>query len=623
MSFLAKLGRQRIAVAAAGVLVLVALAAVLAPVLAPYDPLAQSLGETLQGPSAAHWLGTDALGRDVFSRLLHAARVSIPAALLALSVAVALGVTSGLVMGYVGGRIDRVGMTVTDVVLTFPGVILAIALIAVLGNSTVNAMLALGIVFSPNFARLARAETLAVRKENYIAAAELLGYPFVRVLGRHILPNITPPLLVQAFLTFGFALLAQSGLSFLGLGVQPPHPGWGSMLAEGASYMSQSPLLIIPPGAAIAVTVLAANLLGDGLRDSIGAGVRSAPLAPARTRPVTPPPVATGPDGDAVLEVADLSVGYDSGGRTRMILEDVSLRLPRGRTLALVGESGSGKSVTALAVMGLLRPPLQVLSGSIRLNGTELLTAGRGDLDRLRGSVMSMVFQDPLASLNPAFTVGNQLVETIRLHTGLNRAAAKARAVELLDRVEIPNAAARLRAFPHELSGGMAQRVMIAIATACDPALIIADEPTTALDVTVEAGILDLLRELQADLGASVLFITHDMGVVADIADEAAVMYAGQIVERTSVAQLFAAPAHPYTTALLECIPSRHDGTELLSTIPGVVPDPGLRPPGCRFADRCAHATEACAAPQPLRVTDDHAVRCVLADAARKEGVHT
>ncbi|MFE7277820.1 dipeptide/oligopeptide/nickel ABC transporter permease/ATP-binding protein [Streptomyces sp. NPDC057623] len=619
MSFFAKFRKQRVAMAGAVVLLLVTLAAVLAPLIAPYDPLAQNLEALLQGPSGSHWLGTDALGRDVLSRLLYAARVSLPAALLALGVAVAIGVPCGLIMGYVGGKVDRVGMVCTDVILTFPGVMLAIALIAVFGNNMVNAMVALGVVYSPNFVRLARAETLTVRRENYVAAAELLGYPARRLLARHILPNIAPPLLVQAFLTFGFALLAQSGLSFLGLGVQPPYPGWGAMLAEGASYMSQNPVLILPPGLAIALTVLAANLMGDGIRDSIGAGVRRG-AATSRPRGAgrlpRPAPLTTGvPAGEpGVLEVSGLSVGYDSDGETRLILEDVSLRVPRGKTLALVGESGSGKSVTALAVMGLLRPPLGVLTGSARLDGQELIGARRSELDRLRGSAMSMVFQDPLASLNPSFTIGNQLVETIRRHTGLDRAAARARALELLERVHIPNAAERLKAYPHELSGGMAQRVMIALATACRPKLIIADEPTTALDVTVEAEILDLFRELQADLGASVLFITHDMGVVADIADEAAVMYAGQIVEQAPVDELFTRPTHPYTKALLDCIPSRHQGQDALPTIPGVVPDPGRRPVGCRFADRCTHAMDDCADPQPLRITSGGAVRCVLAD---------
>ncbi len=542
--------RQPIAVGALVVFLALVLVALLAPVLAPHDPLQQDLRNTFAPISAQHLLGTDNLGRDVFSRLLFGAQQSIPAAALATGFAALIGIPIGLLIGYVGRWLDRVGMVATDVILTFPGVILAIALVAVFGNSLVNAMLALGLVFSPSFVRLARAETLRVRHDNFIVAARLLDYPTARILGRHVLPNVVPPLIVQAFLSFSFALLAQSGLAFLGIGVRPPAPAWGSMLADSTTFMAAHPLLVLPPGLAIALTALAASLVGDGIRDSLGTGVRARPKRVPRVAPV----VVSGeaPATGATLEVRDLTVGYRTDDGWVDILSSVSLNVHPGQTLGLVGESGSGKSITALAVMGLLPEPLGVRAGSIRLDGTELLDLREKQLRTLRGRVVSMIFQDPLSALNPSLTVGHQLVETIRLYRPMSVAAARKEAIALLERVEITRPADRLQAYPHEFSGGMAQRVMIAMAIAGEPRLIVADEPTTALDVTVQVEILDLLRHLQRQTGVGVLFITHDMGVVADICDEAAVMLKGEVVEISPVDELFAGASHAYTRELLE-----------------------------------------------------------------------
>jgi oligopeptide/dipeptide ABC transporter ATP-binding protein len=306
-----------------------------------------------------------------------------------------------------------------------------------------------------------------------------------------------------------------------------------------------------------------------------------------------------------LLEVQGLTVAF--GGVP--VVDTLDLAIAPGESLGVVGESGSGKSMTALATMGLL-PEGAAVAGTIAFDGEVLDDAAR---ERLRGTRMAMVFQEPMSSLNPVLTVGEQISETLRFHQGMGRRAAARRAAELLSLVEIPDAAGRLKNYPHQMSGGQRQRVMIAIALACSPKLLIADEPTTALDATVQAGILDLLRGLRRELGMAVMLITHDLGVVSDFAERVVVMYAGRAVERGPAARLFAEPAHPYTRALLAAIPRMSGPVVPLPAIPGTVPLPHAMPPGCRFAPRCAQAREACAVVPPrITIAPAHDVACVL-----------
>jgi len=300
-----------------------------------------------------------------------------------------------------------------------------------------------------------------------------------------------------------------------------------------------------------------------------------------------------------VLELRDVAVTLATDRGTLRPVDSVSFAVAPGRTLAVVGESGCGKSVTALAIMGLL-PPRAAIGGSIRLAGRELTTMDAEDRRLKRGGEMAMIFQEPMTSLNPAFRAGDQVAEALRVHQGLSPGAAWDKAVEMLDRVRIPDAARRAQQYPHQLSGGMRQRVMIAMALACRPRLLIADEPTTALDVTVQAQILGLIDELKAETGTAVVLITHDLGVVADHADEVVVMYAGRIAERAPAVQLFALPQHPYTIGLLGAAPSLEGGAERLASIEGTVPDLRDPPPGCRFAPRCPFAVARCAEQPPL-----------------------
>ena len=317
-----------------------------------------------------------------------------------------------------------------------------------------------------------------------------------------------------------------------------------------------------------------------------------------------------------LIEIEDLRVLFHGDdGRTTHAVDAVNLSLAPGATLGLVGESGCGKSVTSLAIMGLLPKRAADIFGSIRFDGCDLLQTSDKTLRDLRGNRLAMIFQEPMTSLNPSFTIGDQIIETILQHRGGSRRSARDRAIELLRRVHIPSPERRIDDYPHKLSGGMRQRVMIAMALACDPRLLIADEPTTALDVTLQAQILDLMRELKAASGAAIILITHDLGVVAEVCDEVAVMYAGEIVERASVDELFASPQHPYTVGLLGSIPRLDRRAEHLATIEGMVPNMTKPPTGCRFAARCPFVGDVCLkAPPPLAaVGPGHASRCIKA----------
>jgi oligopeptide/dipeptide ABC transporter ATP-binding protein len=312
---------------------------------------------------------------------------------------------------------------------------------------------------------------------------------------------------------------------------------------------------------------------------------------------------------EPLLHVDHLTTGFDLGGRFVPAVIDVSLHLDKGETLCLVGESGSGKSLTAYSIIGLLQPPGRIDRGRVMFKGRDLRRLPEREMQRIRGAEIGLVFQEPMTALNPVFTIGSQIEETLRVHGRATRRTARAKAIELLDAVQVPEPARRVRDYPHQLSGGLRQRALIAMALACTPDVLIADEPTTALDVTIQAQILDLLRDLQQRLGLALLLITHDLGIVAEMGTRVAVMYAGRIVEEAAVADLFADPKHPYTRALLGSIPGGAPGTRLVA-IPGTVPAPGALPPGCCFTPRCPSRFEPCPAAHP-GITDFGAGRLV------------
>jgi oligopeptide/dipeptide ABC transporter ATP-binding protein len=319
----------------------------------------------------------------------------------------------------------------------------------------------------------------------------------------------------------------------------------------------------------------------------------------------------------SLLELRGLTTTFQTARGEISAIEDISFELNAGEILGIVGESGSGKSVTALTIMGLLpQPPARIAAGSVRFAGEELTTASPNRMEKIRGAGISMVFQEPMTSLNPVFTIGEQIMETVRAHERMSASAQRARAIEMLDRVGIASATKRLNDYPHQLSGGQRQRVMIAMSLACRPKLLIADEPTTALDVTIQAQVLDLLMDLRDELGMAIMIITHNIGVIAEVADRVLVMYAGRIVEQSPAADLFDAPQHPYTKGLLACVPTLQQDRHRLIAIPGSLPEPARRPPGCRFAPRCTYRIEACrtAIPPLVMQREDRAVACIRAD---------
>ena len=636
---------QRGAMVALVWIVFLILVAILAPLVTWHDPISQNLLNTFARPSWSHPLGTDDLGRDVLSRLVYGARVSLQVSFEVVGIALAFAIPIGIYAGYRGGQVDNVLMRFMDAGLSFPPLVLALAIAGVLGPGLNNAVLAISAVFVPSFVRLIRGQTLAIREEPFIEASRSLGTPVFVIALRRVLPNVLSALMVQISLSLGGALLAEAALSFLGLGVQPPEPSWGSMLQEAYNTgLFSHPWSLVIPGVAIALTVLAFNALGDGLSAAFhglerkGHRLRGPTTRGRGLTAVTAP----GPIGEMDPSVVPVALPASMGSRRTecpvltienlcvevatpdgpvSVVEDVSLEIEAGETLGLVGESGSGKSVTSLAVMRLLpSPPFSIVRGSVRLEGCEVLGLGFEEVRQLRGQRMSMIFQDPMTSLNPALTVGFQLSEAIRTHDRTSRADAKGRSVELLERVGVPDPARRLRSYPHQLSGGLRQRVMIAMALSCHPRLLIADEPTTALDVTIQAQILDLLRELAKSDGLSVLFVTHDLGVVAEICDSVAVMYAGQIVERAPVSGIFTSPRHPYTEGLIAASRLR-DSEEDLVAIPGQVPFLGDMPTGCRFHLRCPYARDECATVSPaLEIRDSRSARCLRQDALNLQG---
>jgi peptide/nickel transport system ATP-binding protein/oligopeptide transport system ATP-binding protein len=317
-----------------------------------------------------------------------------------------------------------------------------------------------------------------------------------------------------------------------------------------------------------------------------------------------------------LLDVQGLTTAFMTGRGEITAIEEVSFSLKEGEILGIVGESGSGKSVTALTIMGLLpTPPARIAAGKVLFQGKELTKLSSREMQRIRGPGIAMIFQEPMTSLNPVFSIGDQIMETIKAHESLPAAALRKRAIDMLDKVGIPSAARRLDDYPHQMSGGQRQRVMIAIALACNPKLLIADEPTTALDVTIQAQILDLLMDLRDEFGMAIMIITHNMGVIAETADRVLVMYAGRVIEEAPVARVFDHPIHPYTRGLLECVPSITEDRARLIAIPGTLPDPARRPPGCRYSVRCRYAQPSCSDALPPLILEeaDHWAACLRA----------
>jgi peptide/nickel transport system permease protein len=544
-------------------LLIVTLAGVFASVLAPHDPYKASANDILAKPGGTYLLGADGSGHDILSRLLYAIRPTIEGAALAVAVAAVIGITAGLISGYYGKWFAGVSSWVASLLMALPGIVVLLAARSVLGPSMFAAMFIFGILLSPAFYRVVYSAVSAVRHELYVDAAQVSGLSDARIIARHILTVVRAPAIILAAGIAGIAIAIQAGLDFLGLG-DLSKATWGGMLNDAFTNIFSAPLQLLWPSLAIGLTCMALALLGNALRDELEGGRAAkrsrrsrmtAAAAVAQQQPAIAHAETSEPAGEVLLQVSGLAVGYDQpNGTVKTVVEDVSLTVRRGEVHGLIGESGSGKTQTAFAALRLLPAGGRILSGHINFEGVDLANVSEKEMTKLRGAKIAYIPQEPMSNLDPAFTIGSQLTEPLRISLGIGKAEAKDRALKLLARVGIPDPARIFAAYPHQVSGGMAQRVLIAGAVSGDPDLLIADEPTTALDVTVQAEVLDLLRELQAELNIGVLIVTHNFGVVADLCDRVSVMSAGRIVETGPARSIFAGPRHPYTKSLFAAI---------------------------------------------------------------------
>jgi len=603
---ISRLRHKPIAVVAVGYLALIVIASLLAPLIAPYGADEQDLQHVLAGPSAQHLLGTGVLGRDVLSRMLYGGKITILGSLIAGGLFVAVGVPLGLLAGYLGGWAERLVLRLADLIYSVPVIIILLVVVAIFPNNETAAMIALGLLGAPGLARIVRSTTKGLREELYVRAAQVSGLRAITIMRRHILPRLAGTIIVQLSLFSAGAVLLETGLGFLGVGSR--QASWGGLVAEASQNLGSQPWLLVPSGFLVITFVLALGLLGDSVRDAVAAqyGAEEARTRRPNNNTTQPATVDSPHRTDALLSVRGLSVEF---GNVPAI-SAVDLDLMPGEALGILGESGCGKTVTALSILGLLRGGGHIVNGSVRFDGIDLVGADPTQLRAIRGGRIGWISQEPIIGLDPSFTVGSQLAEAVRAHTACSRRQARRRAIELLALVALP--ANTARSYPHQLSGGMAQRVGIASALAADPVMLIADEPTTALDVTVQAEILDLLRDLQRS-GLAIILVTHDWGVLSDICQRAVVMYAGHVVEQASVADLVRCPRHPYTAGLIACDPHNATPGEPLPTIEGTVLESGNWPVGCRFQDRCGLVRPDCrAAPVELvELESDRLTRCL------------
>ncbi len=590
---------------AVGWLTLVSLAAIVAPWL-PVERR-QNLRNIRAAPSWGHPFGTDSRGVDMLIRVIDGSRMSLLVGLLAGIISLLLGSAIGITAGYMRGPTDRIAVIGLDAISAFPAFAAASVASLIWGQSLRTVVLMLGILITPVFARITRATTLPLAERDFVLASRMFGAKHRRVIRRELLPNVAVPIISYGLLVMGIIIAIEGALSFFGAGLPDRYVTWGKLIASGQERVDRSPHLALIPSGVIVATVLALNTVAERWQQRWLFGGRP-PKAKAAARSAGVRLVETSvvPGARRTLAFHDVRTLLDTPFGDVHAVDGVDLTIAPGRLVALVGESGSGKTMLARSALGVINTPLsRASSGRIMLGDVDLRTLDEPSLARVRGRRVAMVFQDPMTSLDPVQRIGRQLTEPMRAHLGLSRAEARTHALELLQVVGIPDGVRRLRSYPHELSGGMRQRVAIAIALSCDPDILIADEPTSALDVTVQAQILDLLDQLRADRGLGVLLITHDLGIVANRADEIAVMYAGRVVEHGPTRVVFRQPRHPYTQLLLGAIPRLdRPGHQRLAAIAGVPPLLlGGRPAGCAFAPRCPIAHDKCRESDPTLVS--------------------
>ncbi|WP_420176146.1 dipeptide/oligopeptide/nickel ABC transporter permease/ATP-binding protein [Luteococcus sp. OSA5] len=592
------------------VICLVSLLALLAPLVCRHDPFSSAM--PAQAPSAEHWFGTDAIGRDIFARVAHGARSSLVLGLCATLVALAAAAVLGSIAATAGTWVSEVLMRVLDIIMSFPGIALAAVFVAVWGSSLPVLILAIAFLYTPQLTRVIRANVLSQFGEDYVNATRVMGASTPRILIRHVARNCIAPVLVFATVLVADAIVFEASLSFINAGVRPPNPSWGNVLADGKQLLMMGGWwATFFPGLAILLTVLALNVLSEGMTDAMvsprlrrkvklddAVEASSAPVVPALAAEVEHATIPLedrlaalaaaeerrtdrfhpSSDGAApLLEVRDLCIRFPQAHGEVNVVDHVSFSVAPGETMGLVGESGCGKSITSMAIMGLL-PDTAEITGQILFDDKNLLELTPKQHNALRGHDIAMIYQDALSSLNPSMLIRSQMKQ-------LTSRGGQRSAEELLELVGL-DPVRTLASYPHELSGGQRQRVLIAMALTRNPKLVIADEPTTALDVTVQKQVVDLLNDLREKLGFAMVFVSHDLALVSSVAHRITVMYAGQVVETGPTREILTDPRHEYTRGLLGAVLSIESGTGRLHQVPGVVPSPSDFVDGDRFAPR-------------------------------------
>lgn len=595
------------------VLILIVMIAVFANILAPHNPL--EIFTARQAPDAQFLFGTDDKGRDVLSRMMYGARYSLIIGLGATAFALVCGSIIGAVAAVARKWVSEVIMRILDVIMSFPGIALAATFVLVFGNSVPSLIFAIGFLYIPQIARIVRANVVSEYNQDYVRAVVVSGARAPWILVKHVIRNCIAPVMVFTIVLVADAIVFEASLSFISAGIPEPTPTWGNILSDArGGVLAGRWWQALFPGLAIMITVLCLNILSEGITDAMAA----APKAPVKAddaavranreadKLVADPTLAYAAQAEMleqrlselqaiektrtdrfeartdvppILEVKDLCIKFPRHGDVNVV-DHVSFVVRPRQTMGLVGESGCGKSITSLTIMGLLDPKAKV-SGEILYDGQNLLNMDQKQMNALRGREIAMFYQDALSSLNPSMLIKAQMKQ-------LTKRGGTRTAEELLELVGL-DPKRTLDSYPHELSGGQRQRVLIAMALTRDPKLIIADEPTTALDVTVQKQVIDLLNKLQKELGFAMVFVSHDLALVAEVANSITVMYAGQVVEQGPVSDILCHPVHEYTRGLLGSVLSIEAGGTRLHQVPGSVPSPKDFPEGDRFTPRSSH----------------------------------
>ena len=553
-----KIIKNKLALLGGIILFMLLLLIITTPFLNLSDPNAINTSDRFSLPFTSNYLlGADHLGRDILSRVMWGTRLSLAVGFSAALIAAILGSFIGIIAGYFGGFFDNILMRSVDVLMAFPYVLLALAIVAVMGPGLFNSLIAVAIVNIPFFARNVRGISLAYAKSDFMIAAKISGRSTFSCIIFELLPNLIPTIIVAFSTTIGWMILETAGLSFLGLGSQPPQADLGSMLGEGrASLIVHSHNSLIP-GLMILFIVMGFNLFGDGIRDALDPKLSQGKLG--RSKALTDLKknfVFSERCSKSFLEVNNLTTKFIRNNYEIEAIKKVNLSLQKGECLAIVGESGSGKSVTALSITRLVAsPPGIITEGFINYKGTDLLNINLRTMQDIRGKKISYIFQDPQSTLHPLQKVGSQISEIVINHKIINKVKLNKEVLELLRNVKIIDPERVVNLYPHQLSGGMRQRIGIAMAIANKPDIIIADEPTTALDVTVQAKILSIINDLKKEFNLSIIFISHDLNVVSKISDNIAVMFNGEIVEFGKTKKILNNPNNQYTKKLIKTSP--------------------------------------------------------------------